>query len=163
MFGRKKGGRARPTTRYAFAEAVADGIRARRDLTHLYLMYEEGGTITVKWEASSGDRWRRFRIVANGDVDACPHCAVLTAVKTLGTALPLDDLRIARTCNEYQSVLNEWLLPCASFGRSPAVDTPLGRIPLMLPDPGWMADCHVGKGNPQTPAACTEHVVRPRR
>ncbi|WP_432946385.1 hypothetical protein ACQPXM_08090 [Kribbella sp. CA-253562] len=152
MFGPKK------VTKHGLAAAMAAGIAARRDLTHLYLMYEAGGTVTVKWEAPRGDRRQRFRITPDGpDGDACPHCAVLIAVERLGVALPLDDERIDRVTREYESTVQRGMLPCPAFGRSPSVDTPFGPMALMLGGPAWMAECHVGYGDPHTMADCADH------
>ncbi|HEY6740653.1 MAG TPA: hypothetical protein VI076_17555 [Actinopolymorphaceae bacterium] len=148
----------RPISRFGLADAVADGIRARPDLTHLYLMYQEGGTITVQREGQGWKRRRSYRIEGDERTgEACPHCAVLHAVERLATALPLDEERIERTCCQYDSVVRQGMLPCASFGRSPTIDTPFGPMPVIIPDPGWMAECHVARGNPHTAADCVRH------
>jgi hypothetical protein len=152
VFGPKK------VTKWSLADAMAAGIAAKRDLTHLYLMYEAGGTVSIKWEAPSGDRKTQYRITG-GDVagDACPHCAVLIAVDRLAVALPLDDGRVERINHEYESTVRNGMLPCPAFGRSPAVQTPLGLMPLMLGGPDWMAEVHVGHGDPHTSADCADH------
>ncbi|SMC53120.1 hypothetical protein SAMN05660733_00297 [Lentzea albidocapillata] len=152
MFGRG----TRKVTVSGFADAVTKGIRP--DMTHLYLMYQVGGTVIVKWEAPRGDRKKPFRIVADEDGNACPHCAVLLAITRIGDVLPLGDDRVERVRGEYLSVvLREGMLPCPAIGRSPSLSTPMGDIPLMLGVGSWMAECHVGHGDPSTAADCARH------
>jgi hypothetical protein len=153
MFGRgvrKAGGRQ-------FTESVIQGISA--DMTHLYLMFRPDGTIIVKWERPRGDRRRQFRITADTDGNACPHCAVLLAIDKIGDVLALGDYRVERVRDEYLSLLEQKLLPCPAFGRSPSVDTPFGSIPLIIggDGSGWAAECHAGDGDPSTPADCARH------
>ncbi|MGW4211270.1 hypothetical protein ACWEIJ_24980 [Lentzea sp. NPDC004789] len=152
MFGRG----TRKVTASGFADAVAEGISP--DLTHLYLMYQVGGVVIVKWEARRGERRKSFRIVPDEDGNACPHCAVLLAITRIGDELPLGDERVERVRREYLSVvLRERMLPCPAIGRAPSVPTPFGDLPLMLGAGPWMAECHVGHGDPRTPADCARH------
>lgn len=151
MFGR---GTKKVTVR-GFADAVAQGIRP--DMTHLYLMYQVGGTVIVKWEARRGDTKKPFRIVADEDGNACPHCAVLLAISRIGEVLPLGDDRVERVRHEYLSVIEQRMLPCPAIGKSPSMSTPFGEMPLMIGVGGWMAECHVGRGDPGTAADCARH------
>lgn len=152
MFGLGK----RKVTVRGFADAVARGIRP--EMTHLYLMYQVGGIVIVKWEERRGDRKQPFRIVADGDGNACPHCAVLLAISKIGDVLPLGDERVERVRREYLSVvLEQGMLPCPAIGRSPSLATPFGDIPLMVGGGAWMAECHVGRGDPRTAADCARH------
>ncbi|MFJ5987039.1 hypothetical protein [Lentzea sp. NPDC092896] len=151
MFGRG----TRKVTVRGFADAVTRGIRP--DMTHLYLMYQVGGTVIVKWEEPRGDRRKPFRIVPDEDGNACPHCAVLLAVSKIGDVLPLGDERVERVRREYLSVLDQGMLPCPAIGRSPSLDTPFGTMPLIIGVGRWMAECHVGHGDPVTAADCARH------
>lgn len=152
MFGRG----TRKVTASGFADAVTKGISS--DMTHLYLMYQVGGTVIVKWEARRGDRKKTFRIVADEDGNACPHCAVLLAIARIGDVLPLGDHRVERVRSEYLSVvLRAGMLPCPAIGKAPSLSTPLGEMPLILGAGTWMAECHVGRGDPSTAADCARH------
>lgn len=151
MFGRG----TRKVTGGEFANAVVEGIKP--DMTHLYLMFQAGGDVIVKWEGRR-DRRRAFRIVADADGKACPHCAVLVAITRIGDVLPLGGARVERLRHEYLSVVTQArMLPCPAIGRAPSMPTPFGDMPLILGTGPWMAECHAGRGDPSTPADCARH------
>ena len=157
MFGRKRrGADLRTVTQQQFVSEVTTGIRSQRNLTHLYLMLEEGGSIGVQWETPSGDQLRRFHVVER-DRPGCPHCAVLAGIEALRYELPLDGLRAARARDQYLLLLRMGRLPCPAFATEPDRASALGRIIPVRPSSGWLADTHSAEGNPHSDADCARH------
>jgi hypothetical protein len=121
-------------------------------------MLQADGIIGVQWEGPRGDHLRRYALDGQSDGGRCPHCAILAGVQVLASVLPLDGLRAARTRDQYMTVVRMGKLPCAAFASRPGTGTgPLTQITRGLPTAGWVADCHMGEGNPHSTRDCAEH------
>lgn len=128
-----------------FETELAAVTRARPRTTHLYLSLEPGGRIWTQWEEPGLDHPRRYQVVARtGPV--CPHCVIVTAVRSLTSVLPVDALRTARAGDLYEAVLRSRRLPSLALAR-----------PGWGAGPSWLVDCHSAPGNPHTPADCDIH------
>lgn len=141
-------------------------------LTHFYVMLDEDGVVTAKWEAGPNNELTvSYRVTNFLGKRQCPHCVVHAAIDVIAKALTLDARRVRNAHDGYELTLRQGKRPCAAFGRGPMTVEEIEGIDLdpeqaafmrmmvaVTPQrPGWQADTHAADGNPHTLWDCSVH------